>query len=111
MKNIDKLFEERKNLLQGKQTAALDSQTTSLALQNKREAQTEKKPSQIQGQASKTRYQEIMNYLGNIEEEFSQMAISNRSHMPASPSVKGDKSIDRAANSVLGDDSMLYGGS
>ena len=46
--------------------------------------QTSEVPSKNGG---KTRYDEIMNYLGNIEEEFSQMAISNRSAIQESPSM------------------------
>lgn len=34
------------------------------------------------GEGGKTRYDEIMSYLGNIEEEFSQMSITNRSILP-----------------------------
>ena len=35
----------------------------------------------------KTRYEEIMNYLGNIEEEFSHMSITNRSAIADSPGL------------------------
>jgi len=37
------------------------------------------KTEESKGSQGKTRYEEIMSYLGNIEDEFSQMSITNRS--------------------------------
>ena len=41
----------------------------------------------------KTRYDEIMSYLGNIEEEFSQMSITNRSALPEPSPAAGRSTI------------------
>ena len=49
----------------------------------------------------KSRYEEIMSYLGSVEEEFSQLAVSNRSssvlgeqETPAKNAAQGSKALD-----------------
>ena len=69
------------------------------------------KPDKGSTNGGKTRYDDIMNYLGNIEEEFSQFAITNRSAIQESPSVTPSRARlgAAAANPSAIDDSSFLG--